>query len=143
MGSYKSRQHYLVNIGRQVVMEKQSSVIKEEGNVVEQVASQKDFACIDKLFPCFCRSKKKKMIKLAQNKNNCSLSFTFRNVVALTSPAKQIKDQQRRVCCHPGGATIPNYQVTQKMNLSLLNEENFLKSKQKNNFNFTLEALEM
>ena len=49
--NHKGGQHYLVNIGRQVMMEEQGPVVKEEREVVEEVAAQEDFPRVGELFP--------------------------------------------------------------------------------------------
>ena len=56
MGDESSREQNLVHVGRKVVMHEQRSVVEKEWNVVEKIATKKDFANDHESLPTFCKS---------------------------------------------------------------------------------------
>ena len=77
-------------------MNKERTVVEEEGDVVEQISHQQDFSNVDKTVPSI-----------------------LGDVVALTPSPQQVKGQKADVDDHAQRAGVPDGNVANQMDLSL------------------------
>ena len=94
MGDKVAREHQLEQVGREIVVEEECSVIEEVGEIVEKVSSEKDLASIAE-----------------------SLKLFLINVIAQPPPPEEVEHQEASVEEQAEAGCVPDQDVAHQMDL--------------------------